>query len=229
LTITRGAMYDSYTESEAAICLEGTRTEVLSQITAWSDDPSGKRMFWLCGKAGSGKSTIARTIAAALHQRGRLGGSFFFKRGDGDRGNASRFAPTIALQLIDVAPALSHFIASALTNDPLVCERSLQEQFGKLLEHPLRDLEEKGFPSIASLVIVIDALDECETAENVRSLLRLLARLRIRTFVTSRPELPVQLGFTSMQTYLHEDAVLENIQLNTISQDLHKYITHQLE
>ena len=53
-------------------------------------------------------------------------------------------------------------------------------------------------------VIMIDALDECERDEDVRAILRLLERTKdikpvsLRVFVTSRPELPLRLGFRQM-------------------------------
>lgn len=40
------------------------RTDLLERIFDWATDYAGKRTFWLCGgKAGTGKSTILRTIA----------------------------------------------------------------------------------------------------------------------------------------------------------------------
>jgi len=67
----------------------------------WTDDPSGKCIFWLSGKAGMGKSTIARTIAQTLDDAHRLGASFFFKRGEANRRNARNFFPTVVTQLTE--------------------------------------------------------------------------------------------------------------------------------
>lgn len=44
--------------------------------------------------AGTGKSTIARTVARSFADEGQLDASFFdffFKKGEGDRGTAGRF------------------------------------------------------------------------------------------------------------------------------------------
>jgi hypothetical protein len=49
--------------------------------------------------AGTGKSTIAHTIARAYFEQDRLAASFFFSRGGGDTGSASKFITTIAMQL----------------------------------------------------------------------------------------------------------------------------------
>jgi hypothetical protein len=51
--------------------------------------------------------------------------------------------------------------------------------------------------------VVIDALDECEGENDIRLILRLLAEAKIRKilrdFVTSRPEMPIRLGFKNIE------------------------------
>lgn len=94
---------------------------------------NGKCIFWLCGKAGTGKSTLSRIIAYNFDKEQRLGASFFFKRGEGDRGNVSRFFSTITAQLADVIPSLGFPIAEALEKDSFLSGRSLQDQFEKLV------------------------------------------------------------------------------------------------
>jgi hypothetical protein len=49
--------------------------------------------------AGTGKTTIAHTVARGYFDNGRLAASFFFSRGGGDIGNARKFVTTIAVQL----------------------------------------------------------------------------------------------------------------------------------
>ena len=61
--------------------------------------PEGDSIFWLQGMAGTGKSTLSQTFACKLQKKELFGASFLFKRGDGDRGMASMFFPTIASQL----------------------------------------------------------------------------------------------------------------------------------
>src|SRR2546421_5660832 len=78
-------------------------------------DPCGKYIFWLNGMAGTGKSTIARTVASTFADDKRLGASFFFSRGAGDRGRATRFFTTLAVQLTRVLPDLKRYICDALT------------------------------------------------------------------------------------------------------------------
>jgi hypothetical protein len=90
-----------------ATCLPDTRRDILVQIRRWADGVGGRRIYWLKGMAGTGKSTIALTIAREYSNKKRLGASFFFSRGGGDLASTRRFAATIAVQLAEVSsPAL---------------------------------------------------------------------------------------------------------------------------
>lgn len=58
-----GASFNSGELEHERRCLRGTRTKILEFIDQWTADPQGKRIFWLRGMAGTGKSAIARTLA----------------------------------------------------------------------------------------------------------------------------------------------------------------------
>ena len=232
LEIAREATYNSFAEGDLARCLSGTRTEVLAHIADWSSERNGKRIFWLCGKAGTGKSTISRTVAQAFDEAGLLGASFFFKRGRADRSYARLLFPTIARQLADSLPAIGHAIAAALDNDSLLCEKHLRIQFDKLLLQPLQSAPQASTLS-TGVILVIDALDECDNGENIKMILLLLSRIeavtsiRLRIFVTSRPELPVELGFKDMSGDLHLDVRLEEAQVMSIGHDIRLFYEHE--
>jgi hypothetical protein len=139
-------------------------------------------------------------VAKYFREASLLGASYFFKRGEGDRGNATKFFPTIAQQLMIRIPELKPGGLKALKDEPDLGGKSLKEQFDRLLLQPLLSLDStKG--QVITTVIVIDALDECENDKDVRVILQLLPQLRVSTairvliFLTSRDEMPITLGF----------------------------------
>ena len=226
-------MFDSYTNQHQNECLPGTRSELLSEIAEWAMSPEGKCIFWLNGMAGTGKSTISRTVAKRFEEEKILGASFFFKRGQGDRGNAIKLFPTIARQLAKTVPRLIPGIDKAIDNNSDIGNKGLKEQFDKILLQPLLDLASPAL-SIPNVVIIMDALDECEADLDIRLILQLLPQLqnskaiRLRVLLTSRPELPIRLGFKKLATQDHKDLVLHEIPKEVIEHDLSLFLNYRL-
>ncbi|TEY27484.1 hypothetical protein BOTCAL_1110g00010 [Botryotinia calthae] len=140
LPITKNATFDSYQDEHDARCLLGTRVELLEQISGWAEDSKVKCIFWLNGMAGTGKSTISRTVAQSFEEKNLLGASFFFKRGEGDRGTASKFFTTVAHQLVVKLPQMVPSLKKAIDLDPNISGKSLAKQFEQLIFKPLTEL-----------------------------------------------------------------------------------------
>lgn len=227
-----GASFDSYENEHDAECLPGTREEILQQIKQWGSSVQGQCMFWLCGRAGTGKSTISRTVARMFKEQGQLGANFFFKRGEGDRGNAKRLFSAITRQLVTVIPHLTCGVSNAIDDDPDISTRSLKEQFNKLLLQPLSGLDQSQHT--ANMLIVIDALDECDREEDIQAILELLPRLQELTsvhwkiFLTSRPELSIHQSLKGMKDCEHRDFILHEIPKSEIEQDISTFLKHKL-
>ncbi|KAF9768075.1 hypothetical protein IL306_014673, partial [Fusarium sp. DS 682] len=132
LPIAHGASFDSRAEQHNPTCLPNTRQELLDNIDHWIDDPHSKTVYWLNGMAGTGKSTIARTVAHSRSNRGDLVASFFFKRGEMDRGNLNKLMSTLAYQLALSMPEVAKFIKNAVDVDPAIADKAVREQFEKL-------------------------------------------------------------------------------------------------
>ncbi|KAJ5471551.1 hypothetical protein N7530_008908 [Penicillium desertorum] len=233
LPVARGAEFDSYTNQYEDYCHPGTRTDILRQIMGWARSPRGKCIFWLNGRAGTGKSTISRTMAKTFEDFNLLGASFFFKRGEGDRGNAIKLFPTITRQLARIIPQLIPGVQKAIHDNSDIATKGLMEQFDKLLFQPLLELNPSAL-SIPIVVIVIDALDECDVDNDMRLVLQLLPLLqkvntvRLRFLLTSRPELPIRLGFSNMADHNHEDFHLHEISKAKVEEDISLFLSHRL-
>lgn len=186
----------------------------------------------------NGKITISRTVAEFFKESSILGASFFFRRGEADRGNAKKFFPTIAKQLAKSLPDLLPHLQRTTFDNPGIVEKSMTEQFEKLLLRPFLGLRQADRP-VRTIVIVIDAFDECEGDDDIQLILQLLPQLQrlgahcapslnLRIFLTSRPELPVRLGFSKIASDDHTDFVLHEIPKDVIKQDISLFFSHRL-
>jgi hypothetical protein len=117
-----------------------------------------RRIFWLDGMAGTGKSTIARTVARRCCSDGRLGATFFFSRGGGELETARTFVTTIAVQLARHNSQLQTGICDAVRAEPDIGKKMLSDQLQQLVLGPCARLRAAGALPAAPLVIVVDAL-----------------------------------------------------------------------
>ncbi|THW10583.1 WD40 repeat-like protein [Aureobasidium pullulans] len=228
------ATFDSYDERKNNQCLRGTRVDLLADVQDWSTSPHSKCIFWLNGIAGAGKSTISRSVAEQFNKAECLGASFFFKRGDGDRANAKKLFPTLARQLARHVPGVLGKLLKILEAEPDVPSKSLKEQFEKLIYQPLVSVQDNGAQTPV-YVIVLDALDECNDASDIRTILRLivlfndLQKLKLRVFATSRPELPIQHEFQDMQDKIRRVVILHDIPQQIIAHDIEAFFRAEFE
>ncbi|KAF5597373.1 heterokaryon incompatibility protein het-E-1 [Fusarium pseudoanthophilum] len=227
------ALFNSYAEEHSPTCLPETRVQLLADIDEWIMSAESKTIFWLNGMAGTVKSTISRTVAQRQWEIHCLGANFFFKRGEAGRGNMSKLVPTLARQLAMHIPSMISSIKKAIDADPSLPTKTLAEQFEKLIKEPLKELAASS-SSPNSLVIVIDALDECEEEFHIKRLLSLFTKLeypdslKLRVFITSRPELPIQLGFLDING-MYQGLELHSISRDIMEHDISIFLRHELD
>ncbi|CAN9156510.1 unnamed protein product [Alternaria alternata] len=243
LPYTKEASFNSYTEEKSfnlytrqhdPVCLPDTRVDLLREIHSWADREDDGCIFWLRGLAGTGKSTVARTVARSYHEKQRLAASFFFSRGGSDVGHAGKFVTNIAVDIANNVPALRQYISDAVEERTDIASRSLREQWNHLVLAPLSKLGESDYPVPALLVLVVDALDECDSYSDIQIILRLLSetrsltRDRLRVLLTSRPETPIRNGFCRMPEAEHQDVVLQDISRSIVDHDISLLLQHRL-
>jgi hypothetical protein len=232
----KSAFHDAH--GAATACLEGTRTQLLDEISAWMADPSAKLVYWLTGVAGTGKTTIAQSVASIAKERKCLAATFFFSRtsGSADRRRAAAVIPTLAYQLANRHHMFRDCICAAISTDRDVGERQVALQAKTLLVDALGG-SRQALP--LPLVIVLDALDECDK-ENGREggdlipvLLHSLEKLPfcIKIFVTSRPEPSIKNMFSraditssTIGLALHRD-----IEQSIVHEDIERYLRYEFD
>ena len=208
-------------------CLRGTRETVLDEIESWAKDFGMSPVLWLNGLAGTGKSTIAQTVAERIFAEERLGASFFCSRDFEDRSNLHFIFPSLAFQLAHRYPEFrSHFV-SLLKSNPDVAHESLYSQMQKLIAEPLRITG-------VSTVIVIDALDECKDNEPSSAILSVLGRFvehipSVKFFITGRPEPRISTGFRLPLLVDSTDVfILHDVHPSLVNSDIRLFLTHEL-
>ncbi|KAL7925729.1 WD40-repeat-containing domain protein [Trichoderma austrokoningii] len=222
------ASLDTATSLNRLSIAEGASVELLEKLSVWITETSSKPIFWLNGMAGTGKSTIARTLAQTRVESNDLGATFFFKRGESDRTSLKNFVSTIARQLVKNVPGFDVHVKAAIDVDSTIVDKRVQDQFTRLIIEPLSKISKLQ----SSLVFVIDALDECEQDSDVALLIRLFSSTqgtssRLRVFITSRPELPIRLGFKNIKG-AYEDLILHEIPAPMIEHDITVFLRHKL-
>ncbi|KAK3299885.1 WD40-repeat-containing domain protein [Chaetomium fimeti] len=224
LPVASEAAFNSFNKQHEPTCLPNTRTELLHDIAQWTDGLDDKCIYWLSGIAGTGKSTVARTVARRCHERGRLGASFFFSKGGGDLNNATKLVTTIARQLATAIPATKRHICEAIMRQKHIAEHSYWDQWDQLIIGPLSQLH--GHSSPPTIVIVADALDECESERDIRALLRVfptarsLTKVRLRLLLTSRPEIAIRHSLGGIPDAEREIFALHEISPDLVNRDL---------
>ncbi|KAH7335857.1 WD40-repeat-containing domain protein [Rhizoctonia solani] len=224
------AAYDSAhgTEVNRRTCTKNTREAVLGDLNQWSEDPNGKRIYWMNGMAGTGKTTIACSLAQALEARGQLGGSFFCSRASPECRDANRIVPTIAYQLARFSTPFRAALFNVLECDPDLGSRNITSQFEGLLKGPLT---ESGDRLPGNTVVILDALDECDSPSAVRLVLEVLLKftsgLPIKFFVTSRPDPRI---YDKMSHNAHSQGMmhLHEIEHSIVQADIERYLKAEL-
>ncbi|KZP18962.1 WD40 repeat-like protein [Athelia psychrophila] len=217
-------------------CLKGTRTDILELVETWielghiGDHAATSEIFWVNGGAGTGKSTIALTVAQTCKDRGILGASFFCSRDSAECSKPKLLFTTIAYQLSLLCDAFGEKVAAAMRSDPDMGIKSLSHQLEKLILEPLNHARDQ-LPS--PCVVIIDALDECGDDSRTHAVLACLSgqvsRLaRLRFLITSRPEQNITSVFSSDKLGARVRLNLHEVALATVTQDITHFLTESL-
>ncbi|KAJ8582946.1 hypothetical protein M405DRAFT_536616, partial [Rhizopogon salebrosus TDB-379] len=182
---------------DTCVALRGTLRELL--------DRHDRTNIWLNGLAGVGKTSIAFTVAEEMKKARRLAATFFFSHKHAQSG--AKIIPTIAYQLALTFPRIRDDITRAVEGDRMLLssDKSRSDQIQELIVNPLHALK---FRQDMPYAIIVDALDECFSAEEAARLVALLMEMLsgpelpiIHLIFTSRPEVHIR---STTQAGVHE-------------------------
>ena len=170
-------------------CMDGTRVNVLARVESWAKSLTLQKIYWMYGLTGTGKSSIASSVAKKLATVNSLGGSFFCNRDNVNARDPKLILTTLSYQLSLIFPPYRSEITAILRMDHILAESPPLLLFDELFAKPIGKLVHYELPR--PYVIVVDALDECDLAD-CKSILHLLRRLSglvpwLKVFITTRP------------------------------------------
>ena len=204
-SIAAAAHDSAVTESYKSGCLEGTRTQHIDDITAWTtnrNQPQQHRLLWMWGPAGVGKSAIAKSCAEKTAGQCRLGASFFFSRTQ-HVDDPLRFFTTIAHQLSTKIDEYRNALDLKIQHNPALLTKGIDAQFRELIIEPFMELAERNV-DMEDKMVIIDGLDECNGDPAQSKIVELVAksvmehgdRLPLLWAFFSRPESHINREFS---------------------------------
>ncbi|QRV97633.1 Vegetative incompatibility protein HET-E-1 [Ceratobasidium sp. AG-Ba] len=213
-------------------CTEGTRRAVLEKLMNWACNPSSESIYWLNGMAGTGKTIIAYSLCTDLDATGDLAANFFCSRSIPHCRDVHMIIPAIAYQLAQFSNPFRFALFKALEQDHDLHTRRLDIQFRSLIHNPIEEVKHALPPD---LIVVIDALDECEDSGSVGKILELLtlrsltSNLPIRFLISSRPDTEIYSRLMKpVEGNPDANLVLHTLDPAIVKEDIEKYLRYEL-
>ncbi|KAG1850199.1 CHAT domain-containing protein [Suillus subalutaceus] len=188
------------------------RIDILESITSWINQDDKQQIYLLLGPKGSGKSTIAHTIARQFDAIVRLGSSYCFSCAAQDKRNATNLFSTIARDLADHDPQYMKALWATVKD-----KRALRETINPLAQFNYFILiPANQMTWIGPVLVVIDGLEQSGSESDRKDLLTALAEKgaelprNFKLLVTCRPEEDICTAFGGkshvIQKYLKHHA-----------------------
>ena len=225
-------------------CTPGTRVAILERIYDWAQDssPNSPRVFLLTGNAGSGKSTIANTVARHFDVDEEtldgetlddvpkiLQATYCCSRQFEDTRRRKYIIPTLVYQLACHSKTFARALVDANKFDSVeIPSRQMQDLFVGPWQRSTSDRPD----GLSPYLIVIDALDEVDDGGGLKFLHALLTTIQkgnlqgLKFLVTSREDDNV----ASLCEGFSSDVVcrLHKVAEEDVSADILRYLDAEL-
>lgn len=180
-----------------------------------------RRCFWYTGRPGSGKSVLASSIIQTAQESDLDSAFYFFRFGDQVKNNLNILLLSLAYQIASAIPAYRRRLLR-LFGDGL----NVQNSAPRLLWQKLFVSTFLKLGLARPLLIIIDGLDECDSA---RIFLKFLEDLHafpgsVRVLLLSRSTQSLSLGFERLSKRLP----VRHHTLENTKEDLRMYVEEEM-
>ncbi|KAF7763450.1 hypothetical protein Agabi119p4_7987 [Agaricus bisporus var. burnettii] len=228
-----GAASDSSDRDPPPQCHPGTRFAILERCIHFVTNCTGKKKIrWVVGFAGVGKSAIMQSVADSPNLPVTCHVSIFFSING--RNDGTKAIITLSYQLAAKSAPYRQFIEGEIARDPSLLRSSMRVQFEKLIINPFIQNPQLG--SAHRIVIIIDGLDECNNKNTQLELLRLISDFCIKYpssplvwLIASRPESHITSFFARadvMPAYEKEEIQVDS---DDSRADVERFLREKLE
>ncbi|KAH8806827.1 WD40-repeat-containing domain protein [Flagelloscypha sp. PMI_526] len=214
-----------------APCLPNTRRDVIARLRNLLTNTAGSNVCVVRGHPGTGKSSVATSLAQEFASAGILGAQFFCRRDQSAVHSARNLWRLVALGLAQTQAVFARALSSIFTEAaPDVAALPVSDLFDSIIAKPFASLISVTGP----IVVIIDALDEFgglaspnPAREELVTSLKLWESLpsQFKLFVTTREQLDV----TSLLCFESATTLTLEVNRDLVSQtslDIRHYFEH---
>ncbi|CAH0019226.1 unnamed protein product [Clonostachys rhizophaga] len=180
-------------DEDATTCLPDTRVQLQQDIWKWVNSDTAELIMW--------PSADAK-----------------------DRSNLSKFISTLAADLAVKIPETCRHVLDTIEDQSDIFKKVVGDQLDQPIIEPI--IQCQAIRVRRPIVIAIDALDECKREADMMSFIQLLTRSQtaqvscLRILLTSRPELPIRLGFSLADSESFQSVTLHDTPDEVIRKDI---------
>jgi hypothetical protein len=212
-----GAEFYSSDRDPSTRCHPDTCSDILERCLDFIRScNSEKKIHWVVGEAGVGKSTIMQSVIESPELPASYHASIFFSP-DG-RNDGTKTIITISYQFATKSEPYRQLIEQEFAHDPSLLQSSMTHQFDRLIVEPFG--RNPQLKSAGRILIIIDGLDVCNDHNTQEELLGLIVDSCIKYpfsplvwLISSRPETHIMSFFSRrdiIPTYEKEEIPVDS-------------------
>ncbi|KAF9444223.1 hypothetical protein P691DRAFT_736830 [Macrolepiota fuliginosa MF-IS2] len=157
-----GAEFNSAARDPPPRCYPDTRNRIFTDLH--NHIANGKKIVWMHGPFGVGKSAIMETLAGMVSLQSTCATLFFSRHSNPPRNDSKKVFTTLAYSLATANVDYRKYIEEKLFQDPAFLDKSLEEQFNRLFLAPFAN--DRVPTGHQRWVMLLDGLDQCKNEED---------------------------------------------------------------